>query len=329
MAPPLLLLKDIHLTFGGTPLLEGAELSIGRGRAALPGRPQRLGQVDPAEDRRGHGRAGCAARASCSPAHHPLSAAGARTCPASPPTLGLRRGRARPGRRSAPRALSAGEPRPHRRAKTRRSSPAARRGARRSPACWRRSPTSCCSTSRPTISTCRRSNGLEAALKASRSRHGADQPRPALPANAVARHGLARPRHHAAARQGLRRLRGLARRRSSRTRSASATSSTADRAGGALAPLRRQRAAQAQPAPPRAAGWRCASERRHALPAASQATSKLTVQEARDAGKLVIEAERIAKSYGDRTDRARLLDPDRRAATASASSVRTAPARRR
>ncbi len=28
MAPPLLTLQDIHLTFGGTPLLEGAELSI-------------------------------------------------------------------------------------------------------------------------------------------------------------------------------------------------------------------------------------------------------------------------------------------------------------
>jgi ATP-binding cassette subfamily F protein uup len=28
MAPPLLTLKDIYLTFGGTPLLEGAELTI-------------------------------------------------------------------------------------------------------------------------------------------------------------------------------------------------------------------------------------------------------------------------------------------------------------
>jgi ABC transport system ATP-binding/permease protein len=39
MAPPLLTLQDIHLTFGGTPLLEGAELSIGeRGRVCLVGR---------------------------------------------------------------------------------------------------------------------------------------------------------------------------------------------------------------------------------------------------------------------------------------------------
>ncbi|TMJ03711.1 MAG: ATP-binding cassette domain-containing protein [Alphaproteobacteria bacterium] len=37
--PPLLTLQDIHLTFGGTPLLEGAELSIGeRERVCLVGR---------------------------------------------------------------------------------------------------------------------------------------------------------------------------------------------------------------------------------------------------------------------------------------------------
>ena len=39
MAPPLLTLQDIHLTFGGTPLLEGAEISIGeRERVCLVGR---------------------------------------------------------------------------------------------------------------------------------------------------------------------------------------------------------------------------------------------------------------------------------------------------
>jgi ATP-binding cassette subfamily F protein uup len=39
MAPPLLTLQDIHLTFGGTPLLERAELSIGeRERVCLVGR---------------------------------------------------------------------------------------------------------------------------------------------------------------------------------------------------------------------------------------------------------------------------------------------------
>jgi ATP-binding cassette subfamily F protein uup len=39
MAPPILILRDIHLTFGGTPLLEGAELSISEGdRLCLVGR---------------------------------------------------------------------------------------------------------------------------------------------------------------------------------------------------------------------------------------------------------------------------------------------------
>ena len=39
MTPPLLLLRDIHLTFGGTPLLEGAEMSVSEGeRLCLVGR---------------------------------------------------------------------------------------------------------------------------------------------------------------------------------------------------------------------------------------------------------------------------------------------------
>ena len=39
MAPPILHLRDIHLTFGGTPLLEGAELAVMRGdRLCLVGR---------------------------------------------------------------------------------------------------------------------------------------------------------------------------------------------------------------------------------------------------------------------------------------------------
>ncbi|MET0639242.1 MAG: ABC-F family ATP-binding cassette domain-containing protein, partial [Hyphomicrobium sp.] len=39
MAPPLITLKDVHLTFGGTPLLEGAELTVAPGdRICLVGR---------------------------------------------------------------------------------------------------------------------------------------------------------------------------------------------------------------------------------------------------------------------------------------------------
>ena len=38
-APPILLLQDTYLTFGGTPLIEGAELSVSPGeRLALVGR---------------------------------------------------------------------------------------------------------------------------------------------------------------------------------------------------------------------------------------------------------------------------------------------------
>lgn len=39
MAPPVLFLRDVHLTFGGAPLLEGAELVVSPGdRLALVGR---------------------------------------------------------------------------------------------------------------------------------------------------------------------------------------------------------------------------------------------------------------------------------------------------
>jgi ATP-binding cassette subfamily F protein uup len=42
MDPAILNLRDIHLTFGGTPLLEGAEISVSAGdRLALVGRTAR------------------------------------------------------------------------------------------------------------------------------------------------------------------------------------------------------------------------------------------------------------------------------------------------
>ena len=111
---PLLHLRDVALTFGGQPLLEAAEIAVSAGRARLPRRAQRLGQVDAAEDR---GRAGRARqRRALRPAgrDHPLSAAGAgfhrlqdlaRLC----------RGRARAGRRCLSRAVSDQRTRPDRR----------------------------------------------------------------------------------------------------------------------------------------------------------------------------------------------------------------------
>ncbi|MGY4418029.1 ATPase subunit of ABC transporter with duplicated ATPase domains [Bradyrhizobium sp. JR6.1] len=57
MAPPLIQLKDISLTFGGTPLLSGVELSVSAGeRVCLIGR-NGSGQVDLAADRGRHCRA--------------------------------------------------------------------------------------------------------------------------------------------------------------------------------------------------------------------------------------------------------------------------------
>ena len=78
MAPPLLNLDGIRLTFGGTPLLDGAALvGVGR-RQDRAGRPQRLRQVDAAEDRRRPDRA--AGRRGVPPAFgdRSLSAANAR-----------------------------------------------------------------------------------------------------------------------------------------------------------------------------------------------------------------------------------------------------------
>ena len=77
MAPPLIQLKDIRLTFGGTPLLSGVELSVSSGeRVCLIGRngsgkstllkiAAGLVEADRRQPLRAAGR------------HHPLSAAGA------------------------------------------------------------------------------------------------------------------------------------------------------------------------------------------------------------------------------------------------------------
>ena len=77
MAPPLIQLKDIALTFGGTPLLVGRRALGVAGRARLPDRPQRLRQVDAAEDRGRPGRARSRQPLRAARRDHPLSAAGA------------------------------------------------------------------------------------------------------------------------------------------------------------------------------------------------------------------------------------------------------------
>ena len=198
MAPPLIQLTDIALTFGGTPLLDGAELSVSAGeRVCLVGR-NGSGKSTLLQDRR---------RADRARSRRALRAAGrhaSATCRRSPTSPAMRRRSPMSRRASAPGddphqaryLLRAARP-------DRRRGPGAavgRRGAPRGAGAraGARSPTSCCSTSRPTTSTCRPSNGWRASCAAQRARAGADQPRPALPRNAVARHGLARPRPDAA-----------------------------------------------------------------------------------------------------------------------------------
>ena len=102
MAAPLLTLQSIRLSFGGTPLLSEAELSVRRRRAAVPCRAQRLGQIDPAENRRRADRARCRAALSAAGREPALSAAGAGFFRLRDGARLCRRG-PEPGRRAASR----------------------------------------------------------------------------------------------------------------------------------------------------------------------------------------------------------------------------------
>ena len=77
MAPPLIQLKDIRLTFGGTPLLSGVELSVSSGeRVCLIGR-NGSGKSTLLEDRRRPRRVRWRQPLRAARRDHPLSAAGA------------------------------------------------------------------------------------------------------------------------------------------------------------------------------------------------------------------------------------------------------------
>ena len=139
MAPPLIQLKDIALTFGGTPLLDGAELSVSAGeRVCLVGRNGSgkstllkiaAGLIEPDRGTR-FVQPGATLR------YLPQEPdfAGARD------RAGLCRGRPRAGRRPASGALRCSSSSASPATRTRRICPAARRAARRSRACWRPSP---------------------------------------------------------------------------------------------------------------------------------------------------------------------------------------------
>ena len=167
MAPPLVQLKDIALTFGGTPLLAGVELSVSDGeRVCLVGRNGSgkstllkiaAGLIEPDRGTR-----------------FLQPGATVRYLPQEPDFAGAATTLA-----YVEAGLGPGDDR-HRRAicwsssgstatKTRPTSPAARPGGPRWRACSRPPPTSCCSTSRPTISTSPPSNGWSSELAGRRA----------------------------------------------------------------------------------------------------------------------------------------------------------------
>ena len=216
MAPPLVQLSDIALTFGGTPLLDGAELSVSTGeRVSLVGRngsgKSTLLKIAAklVEPDRGQVFVQPGAVVRYLP-QEPDFAGFATTLayveaglrPTDDPYVG-------PQYLLEQLGLTGAEVTP-------RTSPAARRAAPRWPMCWRPTRTSCCSTSRPTISTSPRSNGWSRTwTRGTAHRAGLHhQPRPALPvANLVERHGfwLDRGRTAPWLEPGLREVRGLAR----------------------------------------------------------------------------------------------------------------------
>ena len=250
MAPPLLQLKDIALTFGGTPLLTGAELSVSTGERVSPGRTQRLGQIDPAEDRGRAGRAGPRLGVRAAGRAGALPAAGAGLLPASRPRSPM----SRPGLGRAttvmPRAICwSSSASPAR--KIRRSSPAAKRAAPRWRACWRPRPISCCSTSRPTISTSTTIEWLERDLDARRTALVIiSHDRRFLSTLSRSTVWLDRGAD-AAHRARLRPFRGMARHGAGGGGARAAQARPQDRRRGALDALRRHRPAQAQHAPGR------------------------------------------------------------------------------
>jgi ATP-binding cassette subfamily F protein uup len=168
VAPPLVQLRDIRLTFGGAPLLAGVDLTVEAGdQVCLIGR-------------NGSGKstllkiaAGLVEPDSGSRFVQP--GATIRYLPQEPDfggfatTLAYVEAGLGPATIAIRRAIcwsSSGS----RRRRPRRSCPAARRAARRWRGCWRPRPTSCCSTSRPTISISPPSNGWRANSTAAAAR---------------------------------------------------------------------------------------------------------------------------------------------------------------
>ena len=151
-----------------------------RARARVPGRAQRLGQVDLAQDRGRDSWRPTAARASRSPARRSATCRRSRTLRALPPRSAYVEAGLAPGDDAAPRALSARTARPDRRRRPARlSGGEARRAALArvlAPAAGHPAARRADQPSRPAGDRMAGGRARRLALRA-----GADQPRPALP----------------------------------------------------------------------------------------------------------------------------------------------------
>ena len=202
MAPPLLTLQDVHLTFGGTPLLEGAEFSIGeRERVCLVGR-NGSGKSTLLKIAAGSSRP-TAARASRSRARRCATSRRSRTSPALPPRSPMWRRASRRATTRIARAICSSSS----------ASPATEDPARLSGGEARRAALARVLAPKPDMLLLDEPTNhldlpaiewLESELARLALRAGADQPRPALPAEALARDRVARPRRDAAHRARLR-----------------------------------------------------------------------------------------------------------------------------
>ena len=248
MAPPLIQLGDISLSFGSTPLLDGVELSVSSGeRVCLVGRNGSgkstllkiaAGLIEPDHGTR-FVQPGATIR--YLPQEPDLSA--------HPTTLAYVLAGLGPGDEAHqarfyleqlglagdedPARLSGGE-------------------ARRAALARVLAPAPDILLARRADQSSRSDHHRMAGAGSRPAAHGAgpDQPRPALSRNLVAQHGLARPRQDAADRARIRRVRSLARRRAGGGGARSAQARPQDRGRAALASLRRDRPAQAQRPPP-------------------------------------------------------------------------------
>ena len=325
MAPPLIQLKDIRLTFGGTPLLSGVELSVspaervcligrnGSGKSTLlkiaaglvepdsgsrfvqPGSTIRYLPQEP--DFAGHATTLAYVEAGLGPGDDRYAARYLLE------QLGLRGD-------EDPANLSGGEARRAALARVLAPSP---------DILLLDEPTN--HLDLPTI------EWLERELDSRRSALVLISHDRRFLGQSVARHRLARPRPDQADRPRLCRVRSPGATRCWPRKSASSTSSTA------RSSTRSTGCATASPAAASATSsgspisMRCAQSRRNYRGAAGSA--KLAAAEAEKSGRLVIEAKGIGKSLWRAQDRREFLDPRSSAATASALSGRTAPARPR